>query len=170
MLGLALTPRAMAHEGPPFPIIVDRELPGFQISVWADPDIGEARFYIVLERPGGNDAPDIQPRVSLWVAPVNGRLDRVAYPATEQPQRHRLQYFAAPYFDQRDWWNVGVTLAVPGQPVAEVVAKVESTPPGLGAWDLAIYVFPFVMFGGLWVIASVRKRARMYGRDVCRRT
>ena len=156
--GLVLASPCCAHEGPPFPIVMDRPVADYLVSVWADPDIGESRFFVVIEQAGGNGPPPVTPSVSLWVEPIDGRLDRVTYDATQQDLRNQLQFFASPYFDQRDRWRVGVQLAVAGRPTEEVTAQVESTPPGWGAWDLAIYLFPFLLFGGLWVVASVRHR------------
>ncbi len=152
------TTGAAAHEGPPFPIVMDHQLGEYRVSVWTDPDIGEARFFIVLERADADEPPETVPGVALWVEPLNGRLDRVTYEATRQDLRNRLQFAAQPYFDQGDMWNVGVQLTIPGQSPLEVVSQVESTPPGLGPWDLAIYLFPFLMFGGLWIVAIIRRR------------
>ena len=35
------TSTAAAHDGPPYPILVDEALDGWTLSVWADPDVGE---------------------------------------------------------------------------------------------------------------------------------
>jgi hypothetical protein len=45
---------------------------------------------------------------------------------------------------------------------AELTAQVESTPPGYGLWDLAIYLFPFVLLGAMWAIAMARRRCTMH--------
>lgn len=152
-----ITPHAcIGHEGPPFPILMDQEVGQYELSVWADPDIGEARFFVLMEPRSGIDPNEPRPRVTLWFEPVNGRLARVTHDAQLQPMKNRLQYYAEPFFDQRDFWRVGVLISGANVPTREFVAEVESTPPGLGPWDLLIYSFPFVLFGGLWVIAYLR--------------
>lgn len=148
---------ASAHEGPPFPILMDRRLAGYLVSVWADPDIGEAQFYIIVDDLEGG-IPREAPRVSMWVEPVSGRKDRVTYGATRQPVRNQMQFAAQPYFDRQDMWQVGFHLATSGGVCQELTAEIESTPPGFGRWDLAIYLFPFVLLGVMWAIAASRRR------------
>lgn len=146
-----------AHEGPPFPILMDQRIAGYVVSVWADPDIGEAEFFIIVEAPSGG-IPETTPRVSMWVEPVNGRLERVACDAYRQNLPKQMQFEAKPYFDQRDHWTVGFELVSATGDVETIVTQVESTPPGYGVWDLAIYLFPFVLLGGMWTIAMLRAR------------
>lgn len=155
---------AVAHEGPPFPIVVDQSLGEYTVSVWADPDIGTAEFFVIVERPAKDLAGRV-PQVALWVEPIGGRLPRATYPAEQQAMRNRLQFAARPVFDQRDQWRVGVQLTATGGETRELTMEVESTPPGYGAWDLAIYLFPFVLLGGLWAIAMLRRRAAVGPHD-----
>ena len=157
LIALLSMPAASAHEGPPFPLLMDRPLGEYKVSLWADPDIGEARFFVILEPPGG-EMPHQIPGVSLWTEPVSGRLPREAYSAKQQSLRNRVQFKAEPFFDQRDTWTVGVRVERPGGQPLEVTTQVESTPPGFGRWDLAIYLFPFLLLGGLWVVAMVRRQ------------
>jgi hypothetical protein len=148
-----------AHEGPPFPILMDEPTAGYVVSVWADPDIGEAVFYVqVAAADGQRPQADAAPAVTLWVEPTSGRLSRIEYEGVRQDLRNRLQFEVRPHFDQRDMWTVGVRLQTPGGTSEELTTEVESTPPGLGAWDLAIYSLPFALLAGLWVVAIVRRR------------
>ncbi|MGV3720338.1 MAG: hypothetical protein ACO1SX_05450, partial [Actinomycetota bacterium] len=61
LLLLSATP-ALAHQGPPYPIIVDRAVGPYTFTVWADPDVGTATFYMNVE----GAAPDV---IELWVQP-----------------------------------------------------------------------------------------------------
>jgi hypothetical protein len=145
-----------AHQGPPFPIAMDQPLGNYIVSVWADPDVGEATFYIAIESPKG--VVDLSvPSVQMWVEPVSGRLKRVMYDAERQTLRNRTQFEVRPIFDDLDLWNIGFRIAGAGQVPQELTLQIESTPPGFGPWDLAIYLFPFVLFGGLWVMGMVRR-------------
>ena len=148
---------AFAHQGPPFPILVDQPAAGYLVSVWADPDIGDAQFFIIVETPDG-DPPAEAPHVSTWAEPVSGRLQRVRYETTQQTLRNQVQFEANPYFDQRDTWTVGFRLTAPGGQSGELTTEIESTPPGYGQWDLAIYLFPFLLLAVLWIAAVVRRR------------
>lgn len=156
VLGCAPAGQAAAHEGPPFPILMDKPAANYVVSVWADPDIGEAQFYVVVESPEGKPPPDA-PNVSMWVEPVSGRLQRVTYQAERQKLRGQMQFESEPYFDRRDMWTVGFRIEAPDGTTEELHTEVESTPPGTGPWDFAIYLFPFVLIGGLWALGMVRR-------------
>lgn len=155
---------ASAHEGPPFPILVDRPLSDYVVSVWADPDIGEALFYVILETPDGQ-IPSQPPEVSMWVEPVSGRLDRTTRVTTRQPLRSQMQFEAHPHFDQQDMWTVGIQIQGPDGVLHELATQVESTPPGYGGWGLAIYLFPFLLLGTLWIVAMIRRARTKYPRE-----
>jgi hypothetical protein len=159
MLIAMLAASAGAHRGPPFPVLMNHALAHFPyvVSVWADPDIGDAQFYIVFEPADGTSPPLEVSWVSLWAEPLSGRLARADYPAARQTLRKRIQFAAHPYFDQRDRWKVGVHVTRADGQAEEFIVHVESTPPGLGPWDLALYLFPFLLFGGLWATALVRR-------------
>lgn len=152
---------ALAHQGPPFPIVMEQPVGDYVVSVWTDPDIGEAQFFVIIETPSG-DPPSEAPTVSMWTEPVNKRLDRASYEAHRQDLRNRMQFESKPHFDIQDMWTVGFEITPPSGSPLEIISEVESTPPGLGPWDLAIYLFPFLLFGGLWVLGIVRRR--MAGR------
>lgn len=148
---------ASAHEGPPFPILMDKPAAGHVVSVWADPDIGEATFYVIVETPAGA-MPDQEPKVALSVQPVSGRLERVEYAGKRQNLSGRMQFEFTPEFDQRDMWTVVVQLETAAGAAGQLTTEVESTPPGLGVWDFAIYLFPFVLLGAMWIAGMIRRR------------
>jgi len=163
---LASSHLALAHVGPPFPILVDQPIPGHIVTVWADPDVGEAVFYIVLE-PEKSAAADAVSGVEVWVQPVTGRLPKAVYRATLESSRGPLRFVAKPEFDVAEPWTVGVDIRLANGTNYPFVTQVVATPPGLGPWDLLIYLFPFVLFGGLWVMVFLR-RTRVRGRRQAR--
>jgi hypothetical protein len=136
---------------------MDKPLAGYVVSVWADPDIGEATFYIVVESPSGGP-PAEKPRVSMWFEPVSGRLERATCDTTVNTLRNQLQYVARPHFDRRDQWEVGFRITSRRGAAEDLTTHIESTPPGFGPWDLAIYLFPFALLGGMWLLAINRRR------------
>jgi hypothetical protein len=154
-----LAPAALAHEGPPYPILVDEPVAGWLVSVWGDPDVGTGTFYVILDPAddaAADDATDVPPlpEVEVWVQPVTGRLKKVTWPAGLDRER---QFLAEPHFDQQEAWKVGFLLHHPDGTTSEVVAEVQVTPPGYGRWDLVIYLIPFLLFGGLWAVALLRR-------------
>jgi hypothetical protein len=155
-LGLALAGSGRAHEGPPFPLVMDCKNGPYTISVWTDPDIGIGRFF-VLFGPNAAAARATVDKVTVCLRPQSGRLPEVCYPATRQQERGREQYYAEVEFDRQEIWDVRVSVDGPDGS-AEVTAAVEATPPGFGAWDLLLYGFPFILFGGLWAYAALRRR------------
>jgi hypothetical protein len=143
---------ASAHEGPPFPLFVDQKVDRYLVSVWTDPDVGTAQFFVIIN---AQEVPaDL--RVQVGVQPVSGRLPEMFYIAQRENLQQQIQYKAEVHFDAEELWRVRVRLES-AQGNAETVATVEATPPGYGRWDLLLYLFPFLAIGILWGIALIRK-------------
>ena len=141
-----------AHEGPPFPLFVDQKVDRYVVSVWTDPDVGTAQFFVIVNTPE-----DL--RVQIGVQPVSGRLPETFYPAQRENLQNQIQYRADVQFDTEELWRVRVRLES-AQGNAETFATVEATPPGYGRWDLLVYLLPFLAVGLLWAIAMMRKIKR----------
>jgi len=150
---LAFAGTASAHEGPPFPLTVDQKVDRYTVSIWTDPDVGTALFFVIINTP--DLPPDLQ--VQIGVQPVSGRLAEVTYPAERENVQGRIQYKAQVQFDAQEFWRVRVQLHSAQSGNAETVATVEATAPGYGRWDLLIYLSPFLMVGLLWTIVMIRK-------------
>ena len=149
---------ASAHEGPPFPLYVDQKVDRYVVSVWSDPDVGTALFFVIVN---GQDSAGLPSdlRVQIGVQPVSGRLAEKFYVAQRENLQQQVQYKAEVHFDAEEMWRVRVRLES-AQGNAETVATVEATPPGYGRWDLLVYLLPFVAIGILWTIALIRKVRR----------
>jgi hypothetical protein len=150
--------RVRAHEGPPFPIVMDKRAGLYVISVWTDPDVGieKGKFFVILQPAPGTSLPE-KNEVEVCVRPTSGRLPEVCYAGTRQDLRDRVQYYAEVEFDRQEMWQVLVRVKGSAG-VGEVSAEVEATPPGYGRWDLLIYGFPFILFGLLWGYAALLRR------------
>ena len=148
-----------AHEGPPFPLFVDQKVDRYVVSVWTDPDVGTALFFVIVN---GQELPkDLH--VQIGVQPVSGRLAEVFYPAERENVQGRVQFKSQVQFDAQEFWRVRVQLQSAESGNAETVATVEATPPGYGRWDLLIYLVPFLAVGLLWAIAMIRKAKQRSG-------
>ena len=144
-----------AHEGPPFPLFVEQKVDRYLVSVWTDPDVGTALFFVIVKAPSPAQIPaDL--RVQVGVQPVSNRVAEVFYPATRENVQGQIQYRAEVHFDAQELWRVRVRLES-AEGNAETVATVEATPPGYGRWDLLLYLLPFLAIGLLWAIALIRK-------------
>ena len=152
------TRTASAHEGPPFPLFVDQKVDRYLVSVWADPDVGTALFFVIVSAPESAEVPaDL--RVQIGVQPVSGRLNETFYVAQRENLQQQIQYKAEVHFDAEELWQVRVRLES-AQGNAETLTRVEATPPGYGRWDLLLYLFPFIAVGLLWTIAMIRRIKR----------
>jgi hypothetical protein len=154
---LLIPTTAGAHDGPPFPILVDQLVGSCMISVWTDPDVGTGTFFIIVNAPSGSTIPaDLQ--VKVGVQPTSGRLPEAFYSAEREDLHGQIQFKALVPFDAQELWRVRVRLQS-AQSVGEATVTVEATPPGLGRWDLLVYLLPFLAVGFLWFVAVVRKRS-----------
>jgi hypothetical protein len=68
-----------------------------------------------------------------------------------------VQYRAEVPFDAQERWRVRVLLQT-ARGSGEAVTEVEVTPPGLGPFDLVLYLFPFIAVAFLWFRAALRRR------------
>ena len=166
VLGLGLLPcwllLVSAHTGPPTPLLVDHMIGPYLVSVWADPEVGTGTVIVRLEPPpGGAIASDIL--VQVGVQPVSGRLPEARYPAGRQDVRGWAQYQAEVPFDVQELWRVRI-IVHSADGGGETTVDVETIPPGLGHWDVLLYLFPFLAVGLLWLQVVLYGHKRHQGR------
>lgn len=159
LLFLLGTVPAWAHQGPPFPILMDMPAGPYVASVWTDPDVGKGIFFVVLEPPEGQSLPD-RTRVRIGLQPVSGRLPEAFYTAEAQSTGQGTRYYAEVAFDRQEMWKVRVLLDG-SKGSGELAAEVEATPDGtIGPIALLIYPLPFLAVGFLWLKAALHRRSR----------
>jgi hypothetical protein len=146
-----------AHNGPPFPIIVDRQVGPCVLSLWTHPDVGIGTFFVIVD-PLKNGAIPKDLRIDIGVQPVTGRLLEARYGSQRQVVDRQLRFDAAVPFDAQELWRVNVYVRTL-QGTGQATATVEVTPPGLGRWDLLLYLVPFVLVGGIW-LRALRQRVK----------
>lgn len=148
---LVLVAPALAHDGPPFPILVDEAFGDRTLSVWADPDVGVGTFYLYLPEEKDGSASSDTP-IRLIVRPTDGRLpdaEHLAEPADEDAPYQRIVYAD---FDDRGMWNVRFILQDRDLP-AELATEVDVTPPGTGKFAVLWFLTPFLLVAFLWAKA-----------------
>lgn len=157
LLSSATLPVA-AHNGPPFPMISDRQMGPYTVSLWTHPDIGTGTFFVVASRAGGGDLPkDIQ--FEIEVRPVSGRFPERHFRTTPQQEAGQTQYYAWVPFDRQELCRIRLHLRS-HEWSGETSGDVEITPTGFGSWDLLFYALPFLGIAFLWVSAMRRRRQR----------
>jgi len=154
-----LTPAALAHNGPPFPIITDKRVGPCVIALWTHPDVGTGSFWVMIDPPPGGTVPS-DLKVQIAVQPVTGRLPEQTYDTQRDNQRGQIQFSnTAVEFDRQELWRVRVLLASSAGN-GEATAQVEVTPPGLGRWDLLLYTLPFLLVAAMWYRGIRKGRAQ----------
>jgi hypothetical protein len=147
---------ALAHQGPPFPILDNQRTGPYVVSIWTDPDVGTGTFFVILEPPEGKRLP-ARTRVRIGLQPVSKRLQEVIYEA--EPQKEdTARYLTSAPLDKEERWRVRVLLDG-SEGGGELKAEVEATPDGtLGPIGALIYLVPFLGVGFLWLKAALRRR------------
>ena len=154
---LCWLPLANAHTGLPAPLLVDHMIGPYLVSVWADPEVGSGTFFIRLEPPSGGAIPS-DTTVQVGVQPVSGRLTEARYPTRRQEVGGHAQYKAEVPLDTQELWRVRIVVQSVGGS-GEAIVDVETIAPGLGHWDVFLYLFPFLAVGflGLQMVLYRRK-------------
>ncbi len=162
---LLLASNAAAHDGPPYPILVDETLAGRTISVWADPDVGIGTFYIYVTPP---PAPGEATGMQVAVRPLAGRPNAntvVPENAPETSHEVRVAPDDQPYafiaevpFAHRGDWSVRFVADSDAANPDELALIIDVTPPGLGRLDLLWFLSPFLAVGFVWIRVASRRR------------
>ena len=147
---------AHAHNGPPFPIIVDQRVGPCIVSLWTHPDVGTGTFFVVVDPAPGVSIPN-DLKMELGIQPVSNRLAEVIYPMQHDNLRDQVQFKTEVEFDRQEFWRARL-IVHSSQGNGEASATVEATPPGFGRWDLLLYTLPFLGVGFLWFKASRVRR------------
>jgi len=159
---LATEISVFAHSGPPFPIVSDRIAGAYRISIWTDPDTTDdgkpaGQFWVTLDPASGTGTVPAGTRAAVAIRP----LDREGPTRTSETDLVAGSFerqFAAVLMDHEGPFGVRVTVDGPlGR--AEIESQVDATydlrpAPAM----LAVYLFPFVAVGALWVKVLLRRR------------
>jgi hypothetical protein len=149
---------ALAHIGPPYPIMENRKVGPMTVTVWSNPDVGSGSFFVIIDPPPGSTVP-ADMKVQVAVQPVTGRLPEKAYGAWREKLRDRVEFKTDIPFDKEETWRIRVLISS-SQVSGEADTDVEVTPALLGRWDLLLFLLPFLGVGFLWFKAVRTKLAR----------
>jgi len=152
----------LAHSGPPFPVVSNRIVGAYDISIWSDPDSTDdgtagGRFWLVLEGVNRGTAIPAGTRATVTIRP----LDREGPPQRGEasPTDGAVsRQFIALLMDHEGRFSVQLTVDGPlGR--AEIEAQVDATYDARPSpYLMAVYLFPFVSLGAIWVKLLLRRR------------
>lgn len=144
----------MAHDGPAFPILVDKSIGKIKLSIWADPDTFKGTFDLFLE---GNSLSLY--RIELTASPVNDSSHQLKVEALPLQNIGDLKNFRAILpFDREVMWNVQFSLKQSDGAENTIIIPISVTPPGPNKFEFALYFLPFLLAGLIWVRVTFAKR------------
>jgi hypothetical protein len=152
-----------AHSGPPYPILSNRIVGAYDLSIWSDPDSTDdgtpaGQFWVVIDpAKRGVEIPD-GTRATVTIRPLD--REGAALSGAARSDGSISRQFIALLMDHEG--KFGVHLAVDG-PLghAEVEATVDATYDERPApYLIAVYLFPFLALGALWIKVFLRRRRR----------
>ena len=159
LVTVLLAATSSAHDGPPFPVVVDQAFAGRILSIWADPDVGIGTFYVYVE-PAEAGADGLG-RIELRAVPGDSRWKEASSALEPADEKAPYQLIGEIAFEARGPWTVSFTQPSSGE-VLEL--EIEVTPPGsFGPIDLLWFAGPFLAVGVLWVKGLQRQRAHLRG-------
>jgi len=168
---LVIASPALAHSGPPFPIVSTDTRGPYSISIWTDPDstnngVAAGQFWIIIEPPTKDTSIPEGTRATVTVRPLDStppagpRASDAAMHATTEPVRGDVtNQFALVTLDHEGPFAVHVDVNGP-LGAAAVDSRIDATydlrpAPYMIAW----YLGPFILAGMLWTRLLLRRRA-----------
>ena len=159
---LAPQPILHAHSGPPYPVLSNRIVGAYDISIWTDPDSTDdktpaGKFWIVIDPSTRGGSIPAATRATVTIKPLD-RPGEALSGETQPVEGSASRQFVALLMDHEGPFAVQVNVDGPlGR--ADVDTKVDAT------YDLrpapimlAVYLFPFLALGALWVKVLMRRR------------
>jgi hypothetical protein len=151
-----------AHDGPPFPIVSDRNVGPYVVSLWTDPDTTDdgsagGQFWLMV-RPAVSGTPlSADTRAAIEMRPLD-RDGPLRTGRTEPADGDVRRQFVALVMDHEG--RFGVSVSIEGSlGSASFEAQVEGTYDARPAPAmLLLYLAPFVLVGGLWMRAMKKRR------------
>ncbi len=153
---------ALAHSGPPFPIVSSRAAGAYELSVWTDPDATDdgqpgGQFWVTVRAASGGQLPP-DTRVTVAISPADrpgATHTGIAEPVAGDPGNR----FIALLMDHEGPFSVRVRVdgsLGPAMVESAVEATYDLRPPPI---MLAIYAVPFLLVGLLWVKLLLKRRS-----------
>ncbi|MBC7711689.1 MAG: hypothetical protein H7177_00015 [Rhizobacter sp.] len=160
LFSMLVISEVFAHEGPPFPILVDQKFLTNKISVWTDPDTEKGTF---LFYPEGENLKGDDFIYQIKATPTTGPKEILSALAMKGEQQNgRFTYTATIPFPRAMVWNVEILVKNKqnGDVLLDQTLPVEVTPPGPNRTEILVYLIPFLIIGGIWIKVVIHKRKK----------
>jgi hypothetical protein len=160
LFSLLVISEVFAHEGPPYPILVDHKFLNHKVSVWTDPDTDKGTFLFYPEGQGIN--PDDYIYI-IKATPKEGAPEILSAIALKgQEQNGKPTFTATIPFSRAMIWNIEIVVKNKqnGDILVNQTLPVEVTPPGPTSTETLVYLVPFLLVGGIWIKAVLNKRKK----------
>jgi len=148
-----------AHEGPPYPILVDQPTDFGTFSIWTDPDVGEGTFILWID---GTSAKVQEFTAEMISQSHKNRETPQTYAAQRDPsletEQSRIAFVGKIPFDHEGKWQVEFLLKGGGSQYAQTI-DVDVTPPGPTQAEFFIYLVPFLVLGVLWALHALKRKS-----------
>ena len=157
-----------AHSGPPYPIVEDRIVGAYKVSIWTDPDATDdqtaaGRFWVTVQPAARSPVVPEATEVRISITPT----DRAGGERTARGERLNgdvQRQFAALVMDHEGRYGVHVTIDGPlGN--ADVESQADAT------YDLRprpiltlLFVAPFLLVGFIWGKLLITRKMAARGR------
>ena len=163
----ACEPAIHAHNGPPYPVIEDRVVGAYHVSLWTDPDATDdqsaaGKFWVTLRPARADQSIPVNTRVDVTIRPLDrpgGERTSRAEPINRDPGRQ----FATLVMDHEGPFAVHVIFdgaLGSGAVDSNVDATYDLRPrPAL----IALFVLPFVLIGIIWGKLLIKRRMHARG-------
>lgn len=160
---IVIAVRVHAHNGPPFPIVTDRTVGNYVVSLWADPDVSDegdadGRFWLMVNPAAKGTALPAGTTVLISIWPVEHR-EAVRTDAAKADEHEPSRRAAAFVIDREGKYGVKATIAGPlgpGELETIVDAQYDQRPRPI---LIAVFALPFVLIGFVWIKLLLRRRA-----------
>jgi hypothetical protein len=154
---------ALAHSGPPYPIVSNQETGNYSVSIWTDPDTTDddtkgGKFWVTMYRKGSEDVVPAGTTSQLTLTPAD--RDGAPLTAASSLLQDASHQYAVLRLDHEGPFHVHLAIDGPLGAVtleSEVQATYDLRP---ARWLIALYILPFALAGFLWVKLLLRRRKR----------
>ena len=164
LLVLAIASTARAHSGPPYPIVSDRIVGPYRVSLWTDPDTTDDRtargqFWVRVDAAAGGATLPASTRAEVSIRPSD-RAGADRRGPTVPVSGDVTNQFVALLMDHEGPFAVHVTIAGPlgSESLDSSVNATYDLRPSASL--MVVYLLPFVLVGLLWGRLIIRRRRK----------
>jgi hypothetical protein len=166
-LSFAWSVRLAAHNGPPFPIVSDRTVGNYVVSLWADPDVSDegdadGRFWVMVNPAAKGTTLPAETTVLISIWPVEHR-EAVHTDAARADEHEPSRRAAAFVIDREGKYGVKASISGPlgpGELETIVEAQYDQRPRPI---LITVFALPFVLIGFVWIKLLWKRRASRVG-------